>query len=100
VVVYLVWVLGWEKGVLKEGHVRQVLFPGIAVSVQELMDALGKYGGEERLGLIREVEDEGLERFLRGWAEDFDITESLRLGLVADESGDGLVREYVEGLGK
>jgi hypothetical protein len=83
-----------------EGHVWQVLFPGIAVSVQELMDALGKYGGEERLGLIREVEDEGLERFLRGWAEDFDITESLRLGLVADESGDGLVREYVEGLGK
>ncbi|KAH6622626.1 hypothetical protein F5144DRAFT_335146 [Chaetomium tenue] len=99
VVENLVRVLGWGRGVL-EGHVRQVLFPGIAVSVQELRDALGKYGGEERLGLIREVEDEGLERILRGWAEDFDITESLKLGLVVDESGDGLVREYVEGLGK
>ncbi|EAQ84175.1 hypothetical protein CHGG_10579 [Chaetomium globosum CBS 148.51] len=99
VVENLVRVLGWGSGVLP-GHVRQVLFPGIPVSVQELRDALAKYGGEERLGLIREVEDEGLERILRGWAEDFDITESLRLGLVVDESGDVLVREYVEGLGK
>ncbi|KAK3293644.1 uncharacterized protein B0H64DRAFT_217818 [Chaetomium fimeti] len=99
VVENLVRVLAWDRGVLP-GHVRQVLFPGIAVSVQELRDALAKYGGEERLGLIKEVQDEGLERILRGWAEDFDIAESLRLGLVVDESGDGLVREYVEGLGK
>jgi hypothetical protein len=64
------------------------------------MDALVKYGGEERLALIREVEDEGVARILRSWAEDFEIEESLRLGLVVDESGDALVREYVQGLNK
>ncbi|KAK4033699.1 hypothetical protein C8A01DRAFT_49753 [Parachaetomium inaequale] len=92
VVENLVRVLGWESGVLP-AHARQVLFPGVAVSVQELRDALAKYGGEERLALIREVEDEGLERILRGWAEDYDIGKSLRLGLVVDESADGLVRD-------
>lgn len=95
----LVRVLSWESGVLPP-HVRQVLFPGIAVSVQELRDALAKYGGEERLALIREEQDEGLERILRSWVEDFDIAESLRLGLVVDSSGDALVREYVESLKK
>jgi hypothetical protein len=50
--------------------------------------------------LIREVEDEGLERILRSWAEDFDISASLELGLVVDQSADELVKEYVDGLGK
>ncbi|KAK3304751.1 uncharacterized protein B0T15DRAFT_252406 [Chaetomium strumarium] len=95
----LVRVLHWESGMLP-GHVRQVTFPGIAVSVQELRDALAKYGGEERLRLIREEPDERLERILRSWPPDFDITTPLRLGLVVDRSADDLVREYVEGLKK
>jgi nucleoside-diphosphate-sugar epimerase len=95
----LVRVLGLESGVLPP-HRRQIVFPGVAVSVQELRDALAKYGGEERLGLIREVEDKGLERILRSWAEDFEVEEAVRLGLVVDRSGDELVREYVESLGK
>ncbi|KAK4243827.1 hypothetical protein C7999DRAFT_44431 [Corynascus novoguineensis] len=97
VVENLVRVLGWESGALP-AHVRQVLLPGIAVSIQELRDALAKYGGEEKLALIKEVEDEGLERILRSWAEDFEIDEPLRLGLVVDESADALVRQYVENL--
>jgi nucleoside-diphosphate-sugar epimerase len=99
VVENLVRVLGWESGVLP-GHVRQVLFPGIAVSVQELRDALAKYGGEERLAFIKEVEDEGLGKILRSWAQDYDISTPLKLGLVVDESADELVREYIEGLKK
>lgn len=99
VVENLVRVLGMDSGVLPP-HKRQIVFPGVAVSVQELRDALAKYGGEERLGLIREVEDEGLERILRSWAEDFEVDEAVRLGLVVDQSGDELVREYVESLGK
>ncbi|KAK4121890.1 NAD(P)-binding protein [Parathielavia appendiculata] len=99
VVENLVRVLGWESGLLP-AHVRWVLFPGAAVSVQELRDALARYGGEERLGLIREVEDEGLGRILRSWAEDFEVGEPLRLGLVGVESGDEIVREYVQDLNK
>jgi nucleoside-diphosphate-sugar epimerase len=99
VVENLVRVLGMESAVLP-GHVRQVMFPGVAVSVQEMRDALARYGGEERLGLIKEVEDEGLARILRGWAEDYEIEEVLRLGLVVDRDGNEIVREYVEGLKK
>ncbi|KAL2128284.1 hypothetical protein VTI74DRAFT_9385 [Chaetomium olivicolor] len=93
----LVRVLGWQSGVLPE-HRRQVMFPGIAVSIQELRDALAKYGGEERLGLIKEVRDEGLERILRSWAQDFEIETPLRLELVVNSSADEVVREYVESL--
>lgn len=97
VVENLVRVLGMESDALP-GHVRQVLFPGIAVSVQELRDALAKYGGEDKLRFIREEEDDGLERILRSWAEDFDISASLRLGLAVDRSADELVKEYVDSL--
>jgi nucleoside-diphosphate-sugar epimerase len=95
----LVRVLGMDSRALPE-HVRQILFPGVAVSIQELMDALAKYGGEDRLRFIREEPDEGLEMILRSWAEDYDISTPLRLGLVVDKSGDELVREYIEGLKK
>jgi nucleoside-diphosphate-sugar epimerase len=95
----LVRVLHMESGELPE-HIRQITFPGVAVSIQELEDALVKYGGEEKLRLIREEPDEGLERILRSWAPDFDITTPLRLGLVVDRSADELVRNYVDGLKK
>jgi nucleoside-diphosphate-sugar epimerase len=88
-----------ESGVLP-AHVRQVLLPGISVSLQEMMDALAKYGGEDRLRWIREEENEGLGRILRSWPEDFEIEESLGLGLVVDESADAIVREYIEGSGR
>ncbi|KAK4155258.1 hypothetical protein C8A00DRAFT_42067 [Chaetomidium leptoderma] len=89
VVENLVRVLGMESGVLPP-HARQLLFPGIAVSVQELRDALEKYGGADKLGLIREEPDEGLERILRSWAEDFYISTPMKLGLVVDQSADDL----------
>lgn len=101
VVENFVRVLAWGDGrerPLLPSHVRQVLFPGISVTIQELRDALARYGGEDKLRLVREVEDERLERILRSWPEDFDIEESLRLGLVVDKSADALVRQYVESL--
>ncbi|KAH6621583.1 hypothetical protein B0J18DRAFT_432861 [Chaetomium sp. MPI-SDFR-AT-0129] len=98
VVENLVRVLEWEEKVLPERHLRSVVFPGVAVSVQELRDALGKFGGEEKVGLIREVRDEGLEGILRGWGEEYEVDGAVAMGLVRDESGEGLVREYIEGL--
>ncbi|AEO71877.1 uncharacterized protein THITE_2059791 [Thermothielavioides terrestris NRRL 8126] len=95
----LMRVLRMDSGALPS-HMRQIMFPGISVSVQELMDALAKYGGEDKLWFIREEVDEGLERILRSWAVDYDITTPLRLGLTVDQSADDIVREYVEGLNK
>lgn len=95
----LMRVLSMESGALP-AHVRHVMFPGISVSIQELMDALAKYGGEDKLALVREVPDEAQERILRSWPQDFELERSLRLGLAVDKGADDLVKEYVESLRK
>ncbi|KXX78302.1 putative UDP-arabinose 4-epimerase 4 [Madurella mycetomatis] len=95
----LMRVLRMESGALPP-HVRHVIFPGISVSIQELMDALAKYGGEDKLALVKEVPDEVQERILRSWPQDFELERSLRLGLVVDKGADDLVKEYVESLRK
>ncbi|CCC05436.1 hypothetical protein SMACR_09186 [Sordaria macrospora] len=82
-----------------EAHRRVINFPGISVSVQELLDALEKFGGQEAVKLVREERDEGLEKVLRSWPTDFDTSRAVgELGLVRDEGVEGLVREYVESL--
>lgn len=81
-------------------HVRWMNFPGISVSVQELMDALAKVGGEERLKYIREETDPETERILRSWPLRVDDSTAMKLGLTRDESAESLVREYVKSMGK
>jgi len=93
----LLRVLAWKSEVLP-AHIRSVNFPGIVVSVQELMDALAKIGGEDKLGLIREEPDEVSEKLLRSWACHVDYSTPLRLGLELDESAEQLVQEYVDSL--
>ncbi|KAK0705516.1 hypothetical protein B0H67DRAFT_594246 [Lasiosphaeris hirsuta] len=44
------------------GHIN---FPGVSVSVQEMLDALATYGGEDKLQLVKEETDTGQERILR-----------------------------------
>lgn len=81
-------------------HVRHINVPGVSVSIQELMDALAKHGGEDKLKLLREETVPELERILRSWSPDFDNSTPLRLGLVKDESGEAIVKEYIDSLRK
>lgn len=81
-------------------HVRHINVPGVSVSIQELMDALAKHGGEDKLKLLREETVPELERILRSWSPDFDNTTALRLGLVKDENGEAIVKEYIDSLKK
>ncbi|ROW03543.1 hypothetical protein VSDG_01484 [Cytospora chrysosperma] len=81
-------------------HVRWVNFPGISVSVQEMLDALAKVGGEDKLRYIREETDAEMERILRSWPLRVDDSTAMRLGLKRDENAESLVREYVESMGK
>lgn len=74
------------------------MFPGISVTVQDLMDALAKYGGEEKLSLLKEETNPVFERILRSWPEDFDPSTPDRLGLVRDKKADDLVKEYIDSL--
>ncbi|KAI1470609.1 NAD(P)-binding protein [Daldinia caldariorum] len=79
-------------------HIRHINVPGISVSIQELMDALAKYGGEDKLKYLREETDPRLERILRSWVPEMDTTTSLELGLIKDESADSIVKQYIDSL--
>ncbi|KAK0740389.1 hypothetical protein B0T18DRAFT_208135 [Schizothecium vesticola] len=93
----LVRVLEMDSAKLPK-HVRHINFPGVSVSVQELLDALVKHGGEDKLQYVKEKTDAGQEKILRSWPSAFDTTTPLSLGLAMDKSGEDLVRQYVESL--
>lgn len=80
-------------------HIRWLNFPGISVSVQELLDALAKVGGPDRLKYIKEEADPVTERILRSWPVRVDDSTAIGLGLKRDENAESLVREYVESMG-
>ncbi|XDG09418.1 hypothetical protein ABKA04_009033 [Annulohypoxylon sp. FPYF3050] len=79
-------------------HIRHINMPGISVSIQELMDALAKHGGQDRLKFLKEENDPALERILRSWAPELDTSTPLKLGLIKDESADALVKQYTDSL--
>jgi len=79
-------------------HRRVVNMPGIGVTVQEMMDALAKVAGEEKLGLLREETDEDMERILRSWGTTFDNSLAYSLGFRKDVSFEQAVRDYKESL--
>lgn len=80
-------------------HNRVVLMPGIGVTIQEMMDALAKVGGQDKLSLLREETDEEMERILRSWGTDFDNTKAYNLGYRKDVSFEQAVRDYQDGFG-
>jgi len=53
-------------------HKRAFTFPGISATIQELMDALAKYGGEDKLKLLKEKENPDFRKILESWPENFD----------------------------
>lgn len=81
-------------------HIRWMNFPGISVTVQELLDALAKVGGQDKLKYIREETEPTMERILRSWPLQIDDSTAMKLGFKRDESAESLVREYVESMGK
>ncbi|TEY50770.1 hypothetical protein BOTCAL_0273g00020 [Botryotinia calthae] len=81
-----------------DAHRRAVNLPGKGASVQEMLDALANVGGEEKLGLIREEEEEGTVRILRSWGVRYDNAFAFGLGFKEDRGFEQAVRDYVEGL--
>ena len=81
-------------------HIRHINFPGVSATTQELIDALAKHGGQDKVALLREETNPELERILRSWPQDFDVSTPRRLGLVVDEHAEDLVKEYIDSLQK
>ncbi len=77
-------------------HKRVVNAPGICVTIQQMMDALAKVGGEDKLKYIKEEHDEFQARILYSWAYNYDNSLAVKLGFKEPESFEEAVREYVE----
>lgn len=75
-------------------HTRTVNAPGLLVTVQDMMDALAKVAGEDKLKYIKEESDPALETILRSWAWNFDNKLAYKLGYQADTSFEQAVRDY------
>ncbi|OJJ60625.1 hypothetical protein ASPSYDRAFT_87205 [Aspergillus sydowii CBS 593.65] len=75
-------------------HIRQINVPGICVTVQEMMDALAKVGGKEKLALLKEKEDPTLRPILDSWPTRFDNSQAISLGMKRDTSFEEAVRDY------
>ncbi len=78
-------------------HIRQINLPGICVTVQQMMDALEKVGGADKLSLLKEKSDPALLPILKSWPTQFDNSLALSLGFQRDQSFEQAVREYKEG---
>jgi hypothetical protein len=77
---------------------RCLNFPGIGVSVQDMMDSLARVGGSDKLDLLEMKDEPTLKKILDSWPASFDNTKALDLGFVRDTGFDQIVRDYVEGL--
>ncbi|KAL5000273.1 hypothetical protein BDV10DRAFT_163072 [Aspergillus recurvatus] len=75
-------------------HIRQINVPGICVTVQEMMNALAKIGGEDKLALLKEKEDPTLRPILDSWPTRFDNSQAISLGMKRDSSFEEAVRDY------
>lgn len=77
-------------------HTRTVNAPGILATIQDMMDALEKVGGKDKLKHIKEEHDPTLAAILYSWAYNFDNSLALKLGYKPDSSFEQAVREYKE----
>ncbi|PKX88530.1 SDR family oxidoreductase [Aspergillus novofumigatus IBT 16806] len=77
-------------------HIRSINVPGICVTVQEMMDALEKVGGKDKLALLKEKEDPTLRPILDSWPTRFNNSQAIALGFKRDSSFEQAVRDYYE----
>lgn len=93
----LVHALGIARDALP-AYDRVVNLPGIGVTVQDMMDSLARVGGEDKLKLLSEEDDDSLKPILYSWPTLFDNKRGLDLGFTRDTSFDEIVKDFKAGL--
>lgn len=79
-------------------HRRVLNMPGFAVTIQDMLDALEEVGGKDKLAFVREEDVPSLKSTLYSWADDFDNSLALSLGMKQDTSFVYSVKDYIETL--
>ncbi len=75
---------------------RNLTMPGVAVTVGEQIEALGRVAGPDAAALIVESPDAAVAEIVAGWPSRFDTARAAALGFAADASYDDIIRTYIE----
>ena len=74
--------------------------PGLVVTPRELLDALHALVDPSTLAPVTVEVDPATEAIVRTWATDWRSSRADALGLPRDEDADGIVRAYLERIGR
>ncbi|GAB3185488.1 SDR family oxidoreductase [Nesterenkonia halophila] len=76
------------------GSWRVLNLPGVTVTVEEMLEALRRVGGEEAVARVHHEPDERISRIIRSWPAAFDVDRVLALGFRPDGSFEEAVRQH------
>lgn len=75
---------------------RSINLPGISVTVDEMLKALTKVGGQAARERVRFVHDPGVEQIVASWPGRIDNTRALNFGFVADRTFGDIIDSFVK----
>ena len=78
------------------GAQRNLSMPGLAATVGEEIEALGRVAGPKAVALIRRVPDPVVAKIVAGWPQAFDAQRARELGFVGETSFDEIIRIHIE----
>ena len=78
------------------GVERTIPLPGLTLSVNEMVAALGRIAGAAAVQLIRWEPDATIQRIIDSWPTRVEATRAKALGFKADQSFDEIVRAHIE----
>jgi nucleoside-diphosphate-sugar epimerase len=77
------------------GTSRTVNLPGIRVTVQQMLHALGAVAGEQARERVSFAPDEAINRIVASWPGNFDVQRALALGFSVDEDFQQIIRAFM-----
>ncbi|HVL77033.1 MAG TPA: D-erythronate dehydrogenase [Noviherbaspirillum sp.] len=78
------------------GASRALSLPGLATTVKEMVEALGRVAGGEAVKRIRWEQDPAVIRIVNSWPGNFDTQRANAMGFGRDADFDSIVRAYIE----
>ncbi|WWC70490.1 uncharacterized protein I206_104441 [Kwoniella pini CBS 10737] len=88
-----------QNDLIKISQERIINLPGIQITPRQILNALVKYGGEDKLKLIKFDKDPKVIAICDTWAGAFDNTDALKLGFSIDDEKTGYeqaVQDFIQ----
>jgi nucleoside-diphosphate-sugar epimerase len=70
----------------------------MTVTVQQMLDALARVAGEDKLQYIEQKKDEFLERIVTSWPSHFDTSKADQLGFSPDPGLESAIKAYIDSM--